>query len=180
MSVRARVAGCYHIKWAHAGVEVCSAVKEYTPVAWVRIFAEWYAANGAYSSPAGATRHYHKRFNQWQHSSESCAIIGWSALIAPLRVSKKYPNSQNWTTVISDVDSYFVSRFPHDDVIKWKHFPRYWPFLWGIYRWPVNSPHKSQWRKALMFSLIYAWITSWVKNRKAGDLNAIVLIMTSL
>ena len=20
----------------------------------------------------------------------------------------------------------------HDDVIKWKHFPRYWPFVWGI------------------------------------------------
>ena len=23
----------------------------------------------------------------------------------------------------------------HDDVIKWKHFPRYWPFVWGIHRW---------------------------------------------
>ena len=22
----------------------------------------------------------------------------------------------------------------HDDVIKWKHFPRYWPFVWGIQR----------------------------------------------
>ena len=22
----------------------------------------------------------------------------------------------------------------HDDVIKWKHFPRYWPFVRGIYR----------------------------------------------
>ena len=30
----------------------------------------------------------------------------------------------------------------HDDVIKWKHFPRYWPFVQGILRWPVNSPHK--------------------------------------
>ena len=30
----------------------------------------------------------------------------------------------------------------HDDVIKWKHFPRYWPFVWGIHRSPVNSPHK--------------------------------------
>ena len=29
----------------------------------------------------------------------------------------------------------------HDDVIKWKHFPRYLPFVWGIRRWPVNSPH---------------------------------------
>ena len=30
----------------------------------------------------------------------------------------------------------------HDDVIKWKHFPRYCPFVREIHRWPVNSPHK--------------------------------------
>ena len=35
---------------------------------------------------------------------------------------------------------------------------------------PVNSPHKGQWRGALMFSLIYAWIIDWVNNREAGDL----------
>ena len=38
-----------------------------------------------------------------------------------------------------------------DDVIKWKQFPRYWPFVRGIHRWSVNSPHKGQWRGALMF-----------------------------
>ena len=49
----------------------------------------------------------------------------------------------------------------HDDVIKWKHFPRYWPFVRGIHRSPVNSQHKGQWRGALMFSLIWAWINGW-------------------
>ena len=44
----------------------------------------------------------------------------------------------------------------HDDVIKWKHFPRYWPFVREIHRSPVNSSHKGQWRGALMFSLICA------------------------
>ena len=39
----------------------------------------------------------------------------------------------------------------HDDVIKWKHFPRYRPFVRGIHRSPVISPHKGQWRGALMF-----------------------------
>ena len=58
----------------------------------------------------------------------------------------------------------------HDDVIKWKHFPRNWPFVWGIHRSPVNSPHKGQWRGALMFSLICVWINGWVNNREAGDL----------
>ena len=42
----------------------------------------------------------------------------------------------------------------HDDVIKLKHSPRYWPFVRGIHRSPVNFPHKSQWRGALTFSLI--------------------------
>ena len=58
----------------------------------------------------------------------------------------------------------------HDDIIKWKHFPRYWPFVQGIHWSPVNSPHKSQWHGALMFSLICAWIHSWVNNGEAGDL----------
>ena len=34
----------------------------------------------------------------------------------------------------------------------------------------VNSPHKGQWRGALIFSLIYAWPSGWVNNRDAGDL----------
>ena len=57
-----------------------------------------------------------------------------------------------------------------DDVIKWKPFPGYWPFVRGIHRSPVNSPHKGQWRGALMFSLICVWINGWVNNREAGDL----------
>ena len=51
-----------------------------------------------------------------------------------------------------------------DDVIKWKHCPRYWLFVRGI------PPHKGQWRGALMFSLICARINDWVNNREAGDL----------
>ena len=34
------------------------------------------------------------------------------------------------------------------DVIKWKHFPPYWS-------------HKGQWRRALMFSFLCAWINGW-------------------
>ena len=65
---------------------------------------------------------------------------------------------------------FHVMRCAHNEVIKWKHFQRYWPFVRRIHRSPVNSPHKGQWRGALMFSLIWAWINSWANNREAGDL----------
>ena len=39
-------------------------------------------------------------------------------------------------------DKYNPGKVTHDDVIKWKHLPRYWPFVRGIHRSPVNSPHK--------------------------------------
>ena len=48
------------------------------------------------------------------------------------------------------------TRKKHDDIIKWKHFQRNWPFVRGIHRPPVNSPFKGQWRGALMFALICA------------------------
>ena len=68
------------------------------------------------------------------------------------------------------LDDVIWSSNGHDGVIKWKHFPRYWPFVWGNHRSPVNSPHKGQWRRALLLSLIYAWTNSWVNNQEAGDL----------
>ena len=63
-----------------------------------------------------------------------------------------------------------IPRDSHDDVIKWKHFLCYWPFVREIHRSPVNSLHKGQWRGALMFSLICEWTNGWVSHREAGDL----------
>ena len=31
----------------------------------------------------------------------------------------------------------------HDSIIKWEHFPRYWPFVLGIHQLLVNSPHSA-------------------------------------
>ena len=58
----------------------------------------------------------------------------------------------------------------HDDVIKWKQFPLYWPSVSGIHRRLVDSPRKVKWRGAFMFSLISAWTNGWANNRRAGDL----------
>ena len=58
----------------------------------------------------------------------------------------------------------------HDDVIKWKYFPRYRPFVRRIHRSLVNSLHKGKWRGALTFLWICAWTNSWANNGDAGDL----------
>ena len=53
-------------------------------------------------------------------------------------------------------------------------FNKFWrPSPWWRHQIPpvpVNSPHKGQWRGALMFSVIWVWINGWVNNREAGDL----------
>ena len=72
-------------------------------------------------------------------------------------------NDKSWQWLLRTCVTVSVS---HDDVIKWKHFSRYWQFERGIHRSSMNSPHKGQWRGALMFSMICAW----VNNREAGDL----------
>ena len=57
----------------------------------------------------------------------------------------------------------------HDDVMKWKHFPRYWPFVRGIHRSPVNSHTKAS-DAELCYFLVCARINGWVNNGEAGDL----------
>ena len=79
--------------------------------------------------------------------------------ITPISVVQSFRNFAEMTKLLF-----------YDDVIKWKHFPRYGPFVPGIHRWRVNSPHKGQWHGALMFSLICAWTNGWTNNRDAGNL----------
>ena len=74
----------------------------------------------------------------------------------------------------------------HDDVIKWNPFRITGPLCGD--QWPVTPPPppphttttttthththtlKGQWRGALNFSLICAWINGWANNHEAGDL----------
>ena len=59
----------------------------------------------------------------------------------------------------------------HDDIIKWKHFPRNWPFVRRIHRsrW-IPHTKASDAELWCFFFLICVWINLWVNNREAGDL----------
>ena len=57
------------------------------------------------------------------------------------------------------------SHYQHDDVIKWKHFPRYWPFVRGI--------HRSRWNNRTKASDAELWCFLWSapeKNRLSKQL----------
>ena len=100
-----------------------------------------------------------------------CTFISWrihSIYVCKSRSCVMTQPRCRSTMGYNDSENHFARS--HDDAIKWKHFPRYWPFVRGIHRSPVKSPHKGQWHGALMFSLICIWINGWVNNREAGDL----------
>ena len=90
----------------------------------------------------------------------SCHEVSWRSGCA---LSESY----HCRTLIKRISVDVIS---HDDVIKWKHFPRYWPFVRGIHRTTVNSSHKGQRRGALLFSLICTCLNAWINNCRAGDL----------
>ena len=116
----------------------------YLVIKWKHFPRYWPFLQGIHRSPVANIKNYMAEVGRWKHMFLLC---------------------NPWTYV-----GITWNLFGDDDVIKWKHFPRYWPFLWGIHRWPVNSPHKGQWRGVLMFSLICVGINGWVNNCGAGDL----------
>ena len=89
-------------------------------------------------------------------------------LIYPQETSCPYDIQQTHDHHSSPCEPWVLSTKNHADVIKWKHFTRYWPFVRGIHWSSVNSLPQIQWRTAFMFSLICASINGWVNDREAG------------
>ena len=60
----------------------------------------------------------------------------WMLGMPPLRPS---PGQSSWYPTSNSSHS----KSFHDDVIKWKYFPRYWSYVRGIHGSPVNSLTKA-------------------------------------
>ena len=101
-------------------------------------------------------------------------FIHWSSFLAHFRniAPKNLWIGATWSYESHFVDKWYIigCHCLHDDVIKYKLFPRYWPFVRVIHRSPMNSPHKGHWGGAWMFSLICAWMNGWVNNHESGYL----------
>ena len=123
--------------------------------------------------------------NEWFHSKTRFQEYEVSHMLTTLFFSSfgfiscsLWTHLTNWPTLFEVAKSVYMlvpvaqngrNRYVHDDVINWNHFPRYWSFVQGIHRSPVNSPHKGQKREALMFAFICAWTNAWVNNQDTGD-----------
>ena len=124
---------------------------------------QWYIpgyhfANAIFLKPAQELRH---------RPTTNCPLHNWASIVSNTRLAALGMfDTPNYIWLINLILMYYS----HDDVIKWKHFPRNWPFVRGIHRSRLIFPHKGQWRGALMFSLICVWINVWVNNCEAGDL----------
>ena len=110
-------------------------------------------------------------------------VTGWIVrniykimLLLPPQVPNGNVRIQNEILVLplhTGVSAQYVAQ-NHDNVIKWKYFPRYWPFLRVIHWSQMTSPHKGQWRGALIYIFfvlfsICAWTNGWVNNRDTGN-----------
>ena len=80
---------------------------------------------------------------------------------------------KNDTRICSSSSSSYcnvISLWSHDDVINWKHFPRYWPFCGEFtgHRWIPRT--KASDAELWIFSLICLWTNNWANNGNACDL----------
>ena len=127
-------------------------------------------------------------FNVLNHELTGPSVFT-SSWLRPCAVSNRYKVAESSTMAahIFPATATNLSKGKyHDDVIKWKHFPRYWPFMQG--NSPVNGEFPTQRPATRTFDvfLICAWIkdcvkiemlviwdariNGWVNNRDAGDL----------
>ena len=84
------------------------------------------------------------------------AVYGPSIQACSLAPTPLKPSRNNIATA---TEPYLAAEpFCHDDVIKWKHFPRHWPFVRGI---PLTKASDAE---------VCVCTNGWVNNQDAGDL----------
>ena len=59
------------------------------------------------------------------------------------------------------MDRFLCLHSDHDDDTKWKHFPRYWPFVWGS--------HRSRWIPHTKASDAELWCFLWSAPEKTVE-----------
>ena len=121
------------------------------PVLMWRVWVSNYIPSCMWMYPSITSHRYHNILDGKDHGANMGPIWGRQVPGGP-HVGPM--NFAIWDYDASDAELLASKAVSHDDVIQWKHFPRYWPFVRGIHWSPVNSHQKDHWCGALIFSLI--------------------------
>ena len=85
------------------------------------------------------TPHYHQLSKMFAlHPPETLTIDEYCQFYLCISSKGFFFFAQDQITIASNSDREDLEH--HDDVIKWKHFPRYWPFVRGIHQYTVEFP----------------------------------------
>ena len=73
--------------------------------------------------------------------------------------------------------NYYVMARLHDDVMTWKFFLKYWPFMRAIHWSPSSTGFPSQKASILSACLVFTWTGCWPNTQIASDLTHWGLVM---
>ena len=139
-------------------LKICLTYQKYVVYYYIYILFDFHSALAQGSDLESLNMDFiNVRYILYSLDSGEKLVISWLPSVPPVRSHmKRYCFQNEWMIWAAYISRFLKNGLSHDDLIKWKHFPRYWPFARGIHRSPVNSPHNGQWRGALMFSFICA------------------------
>ena len=103
---------------------------------------------------------YHRRWVDYVYSLQACNVYIYTSSNRDTIGSRNGLTFVRCQTIIWNNDDLSL----HGDVIKWKHFPRYWPGHWWILHTKASDAEFS------CFLWSPPWINGWVNGREAGEL----------
>ena len=74
----------------------------------------------------------HSHF-MWTQSKQVFGLLEWWSISPNIYLSHPWM-TYTVTRITCHICCLIDTENMYDDVIKWKHFPHYWPFVWGIHR----------------------------------------------
>ena len=128
---------------------------------------------------------------RFAHSAERCISVHWDQDKVSIYGWARFQSMRETSSVMNWEIAwpYYKGDLYASALPWWRHQMETFSALLAICAGnsPVTGefPSQSQWRGALMFSLICAWINGWANNREAGDLRRHrahydVIVMASL
>ena len=98
---------------------------------------------------------YMNEIDQQQNTDKNNAHNSWTVSEFRIAISKTSTKTILCQLKKNNVNS-LILMFGwiklYDNVMIWKRFLHYWPFVGGIYRWPFDSPHK--WSVMRIFDIL--------------------------